>query len=90
MGKAGSGAPIVGDFSMHALFKEKIWVGASYRTGDSFAGMFNLQLTPQLRLGYSYDYTVTELSAYSNGTHEINLGYDFSFNKKKVVTPRYF
>ena len=90
MVKAVSGAPIVGDFSVNALFKEKIWVGASYRTGDSFAGMFNLQLTPQLRLGYSYDYTVTELSAYSNGTHEINLGYDFSFNKKKVVTPRYF
>jgi type IX secretion system PorP/SprF family membrane protein len=88
--KAVSGAPIIGDFSLNALFQEKIWVGASYRSGDSFAGMFQIQLTSQFRLGYSYDYTLTELSAYSNGTHEINLGYDFSFNKKKVVTPRYF
>jgi type IX secretion system PorP/SprF family membrane protein len=88
--KAVQGAPVVGDFTVQALFKDVFWLGFSYRTEDSFAGIANFQITPNLRIGYSYDYTTTELNNYSNGTHEINLGYDFSFNKKKVVTPRYF
>jgi type IX secretion system PorP/SprF family membrane protein len=90
MVKAVSGAPLIADINMNALFKDVFWLGVSYRTEDSFAGMAAVQITPQLRIGYSYDYTTTELNNYSNGTHEISLGYDFSFNKKKVVTPRYF
>jgi type IX secretion system PorP/SprF family membrane protein len=90
MVKAVQGAPVVGDFSCNMLLKDVFWIGASYRTEDSFAGIVEFQITPQLRIGYSYDYTTTELNNYSSGTHEVNIGYDFSFNKKKVVTPRYF
>ena len=88
--KAVQGAPIIADVTVNALFKDVFWLGISYRTEDSFAGLAAFQITPQLRVGYSYDYTTTELNNYNNGTHEITLGYDFSFNKKKVVTPRYF
>lgn len=90
MVKAVSGAPLIADVTLNALMKDVFWLGFSYRTEDSFAGLASFQITPQLRIGYSYDYTTTELNSYSNGTHEINVGYDFSFNKKKVVTPRYF
>lgn len=90
MVKAVSGAPLIADITLNALMKDVFWLGFSYRTEDSFAGLAAFQITPQLRIGYSYDYTTTELNNYSNGTHEINIGYDFSFNKKKVVTPRYF
>jgi type IX secretion system PorP/SprF family membrane protein len=90
MAKAVEGAPLVGDITLMGILKDVFWLGFSYRTEDSFAGIVNIQLTNQLRVGYSYDYTTTSLSNYSNGTHEINLGYDFSFRKKKVVTPRYF
>jgi len=90
MAKAVSGSPFVADFTIQALLKDIFWLGFSYRTEDSFSGLATFQITPQLRIGYSYDYTTTELNNYNNGTHEINLGYDFSFTKKKVVTPRYF
>jgi len=90
MAKAVQGAPFVADFTIQALLKDIFWLGFSYRTEDSFAGLATFQITHQLRIGYSYDYTTTELNNYNNGTHEINIGYDFSFNKKKVVTPRYF
>jgi type IX secretion system PorP/SprF family membrane protein len=90
MAKAVQGAPFVADITLQALLKDVFWLGFSYRTEDSFSGLATFQITPQLRIGYSYDYTTTELNNYNNGTHEINLGYDFSFNKKKVVTPRYF
>lgn len=90
MVKAVTGAPVVADLGLHVLFNEAFWIGGSYRTSDSWAAVVQFQITHQLRLGYSYDYTTTELQRFNSGTHEITLGYDFSFNKNKVVTPRYF
>ncbi|MBK7966547.1 MAG: type IX secretion system membrane protein PorP/SprF [Bacteroidetes bacterium] len=69
---------------------EVLWLGASYRTSDSWSAIMSIQMNKQMRIGYSYDYTLTDLNQYNSGTHEITLGYDFSFDKKKVVTPRYF
>jgi len=88
--KVVEGAPLEADLGLNALLNETIWFGASYRTNDSWALIFQIQLTQQLRLGYSYDYTLTDLQQYNTGSHEITLGYDFSFNKNKIVTPRYF
>ncbi len=88
--KVVSGAPLEADLGAHVLFNEVLWVGGSYRTGDSWSAIVQFQLTKQLRMGYSYDYTITDLQRYNSGTHEITLGYDFSFNKNKIVTPRYF
>lgn len=90
MVKAVSGAPVVADLGAHILLSEVIWLGGSYRTSDSWAAIVQIQMNKQMRLGYSYDYTLTDLNQYNSGTHEITLGYDFSFNKNKVVTPRYF
>lgn len=85
-----TGAPLEADLGAHILLNEIVWFGASVRTGDSWALITQFQLTKQMRLGYSYDYTTTSLNKYNSGTHEITLGYDFSFIKDKIVTPRYF
>ncbi|MBK9399815.1 MAG: type IX secretion system membrane protein PorP/SprF [Bacteroidetes bacterium] len=90
MVKAVSGAPVVADFGAHVLLSEVLWLGGSYRTSDSWAAILQIQMNKQMRLGYSYDYTLTELNQFTSGTHEITLGFDFSFDKNKVVTPRYF
>lgn len=88
--KVVSGSPVIADLGAHILLNEVLWLGGSYRTNDSWAAIMQIQLNKQLRLGYSYDYTLTQLNQFNNGTHEITLGYDFSFDKSKVVTPRYF
>lgn len=88
--KAVQGAPAVADINFNVLFKEMFWVGVSYRTSDAVALLTQYQLTKQLRFGYSYDYALTDLSQYTGGTHEFTIGYDFSFDKAKIVTPRYF
>lgn len=88
--KAVSGAPLVADIGLHVLMNEVLWLGASYRTSDSWSAIMSIQMNKQMRIGYSYDYTLTDLNQYNSGTHEITLGYDFSFDKKKIVTPRYF
>jgi type IX secretion system PorP/SprF family membrane protein len=90
MFKAVQGAPLEADVSFNVLFKELFWLGASYRTNDAIALLTQYQLSKQLRFGYSYDYTLTKLNNYSSGTHEFTLGYDFTFDKAKIVTPRYF
>ncbi|MBL7942395.1 MAG: type IX secretion system membrane protein PorP/SprF, partial [Flavobacteriales bacterium] len=45
----------------------------------------------QLRLGYAYDFTLTDIADYSSGSHEIMLGFDFGKDVDvKVRSPRYF
>ena len=83
-------APVEYDFNLNVLLGKLIWIGGSYRTGDSFVGLFEIQLGKQLHLGYSYDFTFTDVKDYSSGSHEIMIGYDFGKNLIKVKTPRYF
>jgi type IX secretion system PorP/SprF family membrane protein len=84
-------APVQGEFNLNVLLYDAVWVGASYRTGDAIAAIGEYQITPRLRVGYTYDFTTSIMNKYSNGTHEIVIGYDFrNPDKVKVKTPRYF
>lgn len=83
-------APVEFDFNVNFLLAQRLWVGASYRTEDAIVGIIELQLTKKLRMGYSYDFTTTDIKNYSSGSHEIMLGYDFGFDIMKIKTPRYF
>ncbi|HLG35527.1 MAG TPA: type IX secretion system membrane protein PorP/SprF [Bacteroidia bacterium] len=83
-------APVEVDINVNALLMEVLWVGVSYRTGDSFIGLVGFNITKQLRLGYAYDFTMTDIKDHSDGTHEVTLGYDFGYDIQKMKTPRYF
>ncbi len=83
-------APVEADFNLNFLLANFLWVGGSYRTGDSFVAITEFQLTRKLRIGYSYDFTFTDIKNYSAGSHEFMLGYDFGYDIMKVKTPRYF
>ena len=83
-------APIQADINMNILLNNIIWVGASYRTNDAIVAMGEYQLTKKLRIGYSFDFTLSEIQKYSAGSHEFMLGYDFGYKLQKVKTPRHF
>ncbi len=72
------------------LFYDRLWLGAMYRVGDSFGGLFQIQATNQLKIGYSYDLPINRFGSYSSGTHEIMISYDFNLGTGKVRSPRYF
>jgi type IX secretion system PorP/SprF family membrane protein len=76
--------------NMNMLIHEILWVGASYRVNSSVSGLLELQLSNQLRLGYAYDATLSDLRQADSGSHELMLNYQLRFSKKKVVNPRYF
>lgn len=90
MMKAVDGAPLQVDGTIMALFNEILWVGSTYRSEDAVAFIAQFQVNKQIRIGYSYDYTTSQLNNYGNGSHEITLGVDFPTKKLRIVTPRYF
>ncbi len=88
--KAVKGAPVQVDINANLWIKDLVSFGASYRTGDAVAGMFEVQVTNQLRIGYAYDHSITNLVKYNQGTHEVMLRYEFGWEKGKILSPRYF
>lgn len=82
-------APIDFDFNATFIFIDRIWLGAGYRLNDSYNFMAAFNITKQFRVGYCYDLTVSPLSKHTTGTHEVMAGFDFDFNKKRIVNPRY-
>jgi type IX secretion system PorP/SprF family membrane protein len=89
--KAVKGAPFEYDLNLNAWIHDIIGFGVSYRTHDALVGMFELQVSPQFRIGYAYDYLISNLKTYSNGTHELMLRYEFRGSRsKKVLSPRYY
>ncbi len=85
-----TGAPLAIDVTVQALISETFWVGAYHRLNDSFGGILQLQASEQLKIGYSYDHTISDLSGYVGGTHEILISFDLSFSGSKLRSPRYF
>ncbi|GAA4201932.1 hypothetical protein GCM10022289_16050 [Pedobacter jeongneungensis] len=69
-----SPAPVSFDLNMKLAFKDKIWLGGSYRKDDSFAAMAGFNIGKMVNLTYSYDFTTSQLNQVSNGSHEIVLG----------------
>ena len=90
--KVTEGAPIEGDVTLTALFKEKVWLGVMFRTGDALGLLVGANLTDQLALGYSFDWSYTNKTfKYNAGSHELMLRYDLIYNNtKKIRSPRYF
>jgi type IX secretion system PorP/SprF family membrane protein len=88
--KAVAGAPLELDLNAVGIYMDRFWAGMGYRTGDALNLLLGAQINQQLRVGYSYDYTLSKLGNYNSGSHELMIGYDFNFQKDKVVSPRYF
>ncbi len=65
-------------------YNKKFWGGVSYRAGDAVIGIVGVELFNGLRVGYSYDFTTSEIGNSSSGSHEFTLGYCFSLSLDKA------
>lgn len=94
-------APTSFDIDLSMLFYETFWIGLSYRSSienfttdttsdDSIDIWASYLLKNGLRIGAAYDYTLTKLQQPAVGSFEVMLGYEFDYQTKKTVTPRYF
>jgi type IX secretion system PorP/SprF family membrane protein len=65
--------PFQVDINVKGILKKNYWLGVSYRTSKDIVAMLGVKVDRYL-IGYSFDYTTTNIKNYSQGTHEIMLG----------------
>lgn len=93
MARGVKGAPLVFDISANVLFNDRFEGGLSYRLDDSVSALFNIKALPSMRIGYAYDYTLSNLGSFNSGSHEIFVLFDLdlrSLKKGYDKSPRFF
>ena len=83
-------APLSIEGNLSFLFYDKIWIGAMYRHKAAAGLNMMYNINQNLRIGYAYDYQLTSLQKFSQGSHEIMLSYDLRSKAKGFKSPRYF
>jgi type IX secretion system PorP/SprF family membrane protein len=82
------GVPVSFDLNWNVIYRKVLTAGISYRKKESVDFLLKAQLTPQLQFGYAYDHPIGDISALSNGSHEIVVHYLFRYFQTKVSSPR--
>ena len=93
-------APLLGEIDATFIFHKKLYLGVGYRTDkrvniggmdNMVIGIIQLEILNSLRIGYAYDYYLSQTGSYnSGGTHEIMLGWDLNCTKTRMLSPRFF
>lgn len=99
------GAPTSYDLNAMFLYRDRIWLGGSFRSNtrifegqlqqnlskrNAVAMVMEFFLTPGMRLGYAYDYNLNALNSYRSESHEISLGVYLTSKREIVYNPRWF
>jgi type IX secretion system PorP/SprF family membrane protein len=74
------------DANATVMYDNTFWVGLSYRLQDAIAPMAGYQYQmpngkSTLRIGYSYDFTTSQLNNYSSGSHELMVSFCYKLEK---------
>ena len=88
--KAVPGSPLSIDLTGNFMINDTFELGLGYRFGDSIDALVSFLVTDDLRVGYAYDYTLTNLGDFNSGSHEIFLQYDVNLSRKNLKSPRFF
>jgi type IX secretion system PorP/SprF family membrane protein len=83
-----SGAPLSFDLNTNIIFQKVLITGVSYRRDESVDFLLRAQITPQLQVGYGYDYLIGNASGLSNASHELMVNYLFKFTRSNISSPR--
>ncbi len=79
--------PIAFEGTIQAVFNNRFWAAVSYRNTDAVIGAVGLTISNRFKFGYSYDYTISNIKNYANGTHELVLGIMLGRNVSTSSSP---
>ena len=87
-------APFDLDLNLSLVFNNAFITGVSYRVGgdgigDSVDFLLHYRIN-NIGLGISYDYTLSDLNDYNNGSIEAMVLYDFVKERLDMANPRFF
>jgi len=88
--KTAFSSPMSFDVNANLFMYDFVEVGVGYRLEDSFSGMVNFRVAPNLRVGYAYDSIQSDLNYATSSSHEVFINFDISFPKRVSRSPRYF
>jgi type IX secretion system PorP/SprF family membrane protein len=64
-------------------YNKKIWGGVSYRPGDALVAILGIELFNGIRIGYAYDFPVSDIIKNTSGSHEFMVNYCFDLSLGK-------
>lgn len=82
--------PVEFDINNTLLFDEVLWLGLSVKSSGELVGLTQFKINDQLQAGYTYSLNGGRARTLALGSHEFMISYRFLFNKKGVISPRYF
>lgn len=83
-----SNVPLSFDVNLNMIYREVLTLGLSYRRKESVDFLLKAQATPQLQVGYAYDYPMKSASVLGAGSHELMVSYLFRYPQSNTTSPR--
>ena len=83
-------SPFQFDATVNVDWKDKFWIGATYKGSYAVAANVGFYIHKQFCLGYSYDFIIGNIGKYAGMSHELMVNFKFDKNKKPetaVVAP---
>jgi len=74
-------SPVQYDLSVFANYRELVWGGVMYRSGNAIGLTVGAKLAKQIVVSYAYDIPINNYSTYMRGANEFMLGYHFGASK---------
>ena len=94
-----NGSNLQGEGDLVVNFNNFFWVGGGYRGYDQYSqdaiiGLAGINISENLLIGYSYDFTMSALQSASKGSHEVIINYKVNLVKpakpgKAIFNPRF-
>lgn len=72
--KIQSSKPLSYDINTTINYKESVYLGGAYRSGDAASLLFGLTISQLVSIGYAYDISLSEIKNQSSGSHEVQIG----------------
>ena len=88
--KGAYNAPVSVDINLSVYFNRKISMSLFHRNKADIGTNMVFHFNEQLYAGYAYDFSVSNMTKFNAGSHEIMLGFDLNRKGKGFLTPRYF
>lgn len=62
---------IILDYGLKAYYKERIWLGITYRDTETGVGLLGLNISKLIAATYSYEVPMNSMRQFSDGSHEL-------------------
>jgi len=83
-----SPAPYQLEFNLKTIYKDQYWIGGSLRLNSTASFLIGCNIDRRFGVAYAYDYSITDLQKYSNGSHEVILSYAIAAKKRKTASDK--